>query len=1833
MIKNVFKRALSFGLAIVLAGTGLPARAWAAESAPTAVSAASMEAGKTYMVPLTRYDADGNKVDRETSTPKIGVDNIAPYALVTPDGSGQYDVTFSWAGYQSIDIIQFYKQGIIKDSASFKDVKMGTYNIPEKFIINDEDLPDSDKISYSSEIMREFLDSISDEKENSNYIQDVTMTDSGEYHICYVSLKLDDLNERLYFKGFGTIFFRRQNIDVTLPENHDKFYENCQRCYFEESFAFDPSAAEEVVDLSKYTTDNTSFHLSRTQNTWEEPVSSDTYTEYVSTFFEPDVNITQNADGTISAVFALKAANDGRTVKKIMELGDMWKQNDTTLNAIRTYHKNCAQQFPTANWDELNNLLENNTFTVTYASSEEAAWGKLINFTASDNTPYQFIIGISAVDNTVTFTSDNMSFTTTKDNIDESGVFSSNPLTADAQSDADRQEYENLSALFVGHCSDYLIYRPTFYVGSRKRNPKAPVDIRMTLPEGWDADKLMVYYIQGSGKEASLNEIDLGVDWSPHYSIDGSTCTLTTAEINKTYVLAQKAEPVSGDVVSSLEDGVYSVEVVSWNKDQPDQLSMSNVAIDKDSTLLTVKDGVYTLYMSLQDIYISGRAGHASRLFYTDNDGNRQEFTYYSWVTTEDGSSVYNTDYYGQTYGLYYPVSVSGQLSAEAVASGVYEVEFFVPVMDEISGYEPGSGKGSRTAQLKFYNLQKLSDDAALPTYEPSWLLKSIEDAEGYTKAEDTVRAMYDETLMGELTTMTENARRVYEQMLTVANGETISNAAAELSAAIPAFVRGSLNAQIEKARGLSSEDYSEASYALMTSALENAVAVLNSDASSVADMDDALAKLYTAVEGLVGVNTVDRTGLKEKLDAAAAELARTEIYTPSSLKVFQELVDGAQSVYDDENAGQDAVDEQTAILENGMKALVRQADKTALREKYEEALKVYEEGNDSGRYDAEAWDAFAGAVEAARALLEDGDASASEVAAARTALFNTMNDLTVSVDKSALNALIAQVRAEDVSGCTEASVSVLQAALTSAEAAAGSADASQDTINKQYTLLSKAYAALVLKADGNVVFDGTYTIFGRLWQVGQDIPENWQDETAEGASMGDKALNHTIQMTVKDGRPTLNLEFIQNRYSLFGEEQTGYLKNLRYYPGYTDILPPTGLTPTDVTVTAYWEDDAGNRISDDYGTDYPRYMDLPLESLGQNLIWVQVYVPVMEAIQSGTGTQPAKLILDWDSRIQISGNDTDKTGLNALIAEAKDTVQGDASQEAWDALQAAIASAEAVSADMNTSDDVVAATMEMLRAAMQAMTTETVETDKKELEELLEKAEAYLNDKTVVYTEATLRVLETAYEQAGAVNNDAAASQEAVNAAVMNLKNAIGGLEIAADKTGLKEAMDAAEICLKDTESYTAAAIDALRILYGQAEAAYNDTDTAQSDVDALASALRYMVESMKKLETEAVDKSGLAKMLMTASNMAGRTSVYTEESVNALLEAIRTAQSVYDDDTAAESDVKAQMTALTDAVLALKVRPADSSNGIGNNDDNNNGGNDNNNNGGSNNNNGSLDIRNLEDGVYAITGNMVKIDKVSASMSDAAINHTIKLTVENGVYHLTMNFKGLTIGQQLGYLSQLRYFTTGYTLNQYGAPQGDLADVTVEAYQKNSDGSLVSDTYGTDYPESVTFELIPEALNDGYVPLQVFVPVMEGIADGTGTQPVFLKLDWSTLTKTTADDPNFNGNGSNDNNNNNNNNGSGSNGSGSLSGGSSLGGGSSLSGGSSLNGGSSLSGSSSLKSGTSSLSGSSSLKSGTSSVKTGDETPVNAWAALCAISALAMAVALIQRKKSRMR
>jgi len=169
-------------------------------------------------------------------------------------------------------------------------------------------------------------------------------------------------------------------------------------------------------------------------------------------------------------------------------------------------------------------------------------------------------------------------------------------------------------------------------------------------------------------------------------------------------------------------------------------------------------------------------------------------------------------------------------------------------------------------------------------------------------------------------------------------------------------------------------------------------------------------------------------------------------------------------------------------------------------------------------------------------------------------------------------------------------------------------------------------------------------------------------------------------------------------------------------------------------------------------------------------------------------------------------------------------------------------------------------------------------------------------------------------------------------------------------------------------------------------------------------------------------------------------------------------------------------------------------------------------------------LDIHNLADGVYYVQGSMVRADdKTVSSMADGAIDHKIKLTVKDGTYSVTMEFGSLSINLAgidfQGYLSKLKYYDTGYTAENNGI-KGTLLDVNVDSYWTNEDGTLVEDELGTNYPKKVTFALISEALEDGCVPLQVFVPVMDSIAAGTGTQSVYLILDYTTLKKETATD-----------------------------------------------------------------------------------------------------------------
>ena len=330
----------------------------------------------------------------------------------------------------------------------------------------------------------------------------------------------------------------------------------------------------------------------------------------------------------------------------------------------------------------------------------------------------------------------------------------------------------------------------------------------------------------------------------------------------------------------------------------------------------------------------------------------------------------------------------------------------------------------------------------------------------------------------------------------------------------------------------------------------------------------------------------------------------------------------------------------------------------------------------------------------------------------------------------------------------------------------------------------------------------------------------------------------------------------------------------------------------------------------------------------------------------------------------------------------------------------------------------------------------------------------------------------------------------------------------VSVDTANLNAAINAAIEITEKRNVYTDESYQNFLTVLEEAQAIAELSAPAQSAVDEAAEAL---VKAMT-VGSEGglvIDESKLANKtaLETAINEAKalQQGNHTATAWNALQEAIADAQAVCNTLEASQTEVDTAAKSLNTAVTLFQNSGEAS----------------------------ELDKNNLEDGVYSVYGEMIKTNREEKSMSNNAINHYIKLTVEDGKYYLNMDFHGLAYLNKFGYLAELSYYDDGYTYGQYGTVEGTLIPATVLSTQKNADGSDLYDEFnqtggsyeGKLYPDQIQFPLVAGALADadGYVPLHVFVPVMEDISAGTGDQDVLLKLDWSTLTKTTEDDPNF--------------------------------------------------------------------------------------------------------------
>ena len=147
------------------------------------------------------------------------------------------------------------------------------------------------------------------------------------------------------------------------------------------------------------------------------------------------------------------------------------------------------------------------------------------------------------------------------------------------------------------------------------------------------------------------------------------------------------------------------------------------------------------------------------------------------------------------------------------------------------------------------------------------------------------------------------------------------------------------------------------------------------------------------------------------------------------------------------------------------------------------------------------------------------------------------------------------------------------------------------------------------------------------------------------------------------------------------------------------------------------------------------------------------------------------------------------------------------------------------------------------------------------------------------------------------------------------------------------------------------------------------------------------------------------------------------------------------------------------------------------------------------------------LEDGIYLVNGSMLKVNKKDISMCNDALNHDVKLMVKDGIYYVSFYLNGINMMGSEGYLQDLYYYDDN----------DNAKKVDVLAVQKYSDGTVIKDSYGTNYPKQVSFPLTEQMIKEGLVKLQLTIPVMNAIMPGMGIQQVYLSLDLDNAKKTT--------------------------------------------------------------------------------------------------------------------
>lgn len=264
------------------------------------------------------------------------------------------------------------------------------------------------------------------------------------------------------------------------------------------------------------------------------------------------------------------------------------------------------------------------------------------------------------------------------------------------------------------------------------------------------------------------------------------------------------------------------------------------------------------------------------------------------------------------------------------------------------------------------------------------------------------------------------------------------------------------LEEAIEAAEALNEDDYTASTWDALQEALDNANDVDADEDAIQKIVDEAETALREAIDALVSI--------AELRDAIAdAEGVAKNNYTPSTVAPFEEAIEEAKAVLENDSATQEDVDNAIKVLEEAKNALKKVANKTELKNAITDAEALNEDD-----YTPNSWaeSGIEEALEHAKDVKADPEVTQEEADEAAAALREAISKLVERADFSELedavnSALEAVAKAEETGDYTDESVEALIEALLEALETLDNPNASQEDVDAATQAILDAIAGL----------------------------------------------------------------------------------------------------------------------------------------------------------------------------------------------------------------------------------------------------------------------------------------------------------------------------------------------------------------------------------------------------------------------------------------------------------------------------------------------------------------------------------------------------------------------------------------------------------------------------------------------------------------------------------------------------------------------------------------------------------------------------------------------------